>query len=199
MNSLTRETVTFKEIERNFFEIGCQVAKMLLQKFLEEMDTELAENRDKAVLRHKGKKATSIKTLMGEVHVNRAIYRKDKDDGSHEYVYLLDEALGMDTIGIMSPNLVEKILDYSCEMSYREVAEAVSTLTNQTISHQGVWNIVQAVGEKQLESEKALVEAFKKNELSGSKEVPILFEEADGLWLSMQGKSREKGTSRGRK
>ena len=43
------------------------------------------------------------------------------------------------------------------------------------------------------------MESFKKNELNGNKEVPILFEEADGLWLSMQGKSREKGTSRGRK
>lgn len=199
MNSLTNEKATFKDIERSFYEIGCEVAKMLLHKFLEEMDTELAGNRDKALLRHKGKKTSSIKTLMGEVSVDRALYRKAKDDGSHEYVYLLDEALGLETIGFMSPNLVEKILEYSCEMSYREVAEAVSTLTNQTISHQGVWNIIQAVGEKQLEAEKALVEAFKKNELNGSKEVPILFEEADGLWLSMQGKSRKKGTSRGRK
>ena len=199
MNSLTKEKATFKDIENGFYKMGCEVAKMLLQKFLEEMDTELAGNRDKAILRHRGKKTTSIKTLMGEVSVDRTIYRKAKDDGSHEYVYLLDEALGMETIGFMSPNLVEKILEYSCEMSYREVAQAVSTLTNQNISHQGVWNIVQAVGEKQIEAEKALVESFNKNEIRGSKEVPILFEEADGLWLSMQGKSREKGTSRGRK
>lgn len=199
MNSLTKEKITFKNIERDFYKIGCDVAKLLLQKFLEEMDTELAESRDKAVLRHRGKKTTSIKTLMGEVSVDRAIYRKAKGDGSQEYVYLLDEALGMETVGFMSPNLVEKILDYSCEMSYREVAQAVSTLTNQTISHQGVWNIVQAVGEKQIEAEKALVESFKNNELSGSKEVPVLFEEADGLWLSMQGKSREKGSAKGKK
>lgn len=199
MNSLAKEKITFKDIERDFYKIGCEVAKMLLQRYLEEMDLELAGNRDKTVLRHRGIKTTSIKTLMGEVSVDRAIYRKAKDDGSQEHVYLLDEALGLETIGFMSPNLVEKILEYSCEMSYREVAEAVSSLTNQTISHQGVWNIVQAVGEKQIKAEKMLVESFKKSELSGSKEVPILFEEADGLWLSMQGKSREKGSSKGRK
>ncbi|AFM01690.1 Uncharacterized protein family (UPF0236) [Desulfitobacterium dehalogenans ATCC 51507] len=166
MNSLTKEKITFKDIERDFYKIGCEVAKMLLQRFLEEIDLELAGHRDKAVLRHRGKKTTLIKTLMGEVSVDRAIYRKAKDDGSQEYVYLLDEALGMETIGFMSPNLVEKILEYSCEMSYREVAEAVSTLTNQTISHQGVWNIVQAVGEKQIEAEKVLVESFKRNEVT---------------------------------
>ncbi|CDV96416.1 Hypothetical protein DPCES_5418 [Desulfitobacterium hafniense] len=199
MTSLTKDKLTFKEIEREFYKIGCDVAKMLLQRYLEEMDTELAGSRDKERLRHKGKKTTAIKTLMGEVSVERAIYRKVKDEGSQEYVYLLDEALGLDTIGFMSPNLVEKIVDYSCEMSYRDVAKAVSTLTNQPISHQGVWNIVQAVGEKQSDAEKALVDSFKRNELSGSKEVPVLFEEADGLWLSMQGKSREKGSSKGRK
>jgi len=80
-------------------------------------------------------------------------------------------------------------------MPYREVAKAVSELTNQTISHQGVWNVVQTVGEKQAEAEKSLIKAFKNNELSGSKEIPMLFEEADGLWLSMQGKSREKSSN----
>lgn len=49
--------------------------------------------------------------------------------------------LDLETIGFISPNLAEKILEYSCEMSYREVAQAISTLTNQVISHQAVWNI----------------------------------------------------------
>lgn len=199
MNSLTKDKLTFKDSEREFYKIGCEIAKLLLQKFLEEMDRELGESRDKAMLRNKGKRTTTVKTLMGEVSVTRSLYRQAQDEGSPKYVYLLDEALGLDTLGFMSPNLVEKIVDYSCEMSYREVAKAVSSLTNQPISHQGVWNIVQAVGEKQMEAEKRLVESFKNNELSGSKDVPILFEEADGLWLSMQGKSREKGSSKRRK
>jgi len=198
MNSLEHEEITFKEIERSFFEIGCEVAKMLLQAFLEKYDKELAETRNKAELRHKGSRPISIKTLMGEIPVNRALYKRTNDDGRVEHVYLLDQALGFDTIGLISPNLIEKILEYSCEMSFREVSQAVSSLTNQTISHQGVWNIVQATGERQAEAERQKVSALKNNELSGDKEVPILFEEADGLWLSMQGKSRE-NSSKGKK
>ena len=79
-------------------------------------------------------------------------------------------------------------------MSYREVSQAVSDFTNQSISHQGVWNIIQAIGEKQEEAEKRLIKSYKENKLSGDREVPILFEEVDGLWLSMQGKSREKSS-----
>lgn len=93
---------------------------------------------------------------------------------------------------------MEKILEHICETPFREVAKAVSEFTNQTISHQGVWNVVQAAGEKQAEAEKNLLKAFENNELSGNKEVPVLFEEADGLWLSMQGKSR-KNSIKGKK
>jgi hypothetical protein len=199
MNSLTGNKVTFKEIERSFFEIGCEVAKILMKEFLERLDKDLCKNRNKAELRHKGTRKTSIKTLMGEVPLSWVLYKRFKDDGSTEYVFLLDEELGLDTIGLISPNLVEKVLEHSCEMSYREVSKAVSDFTNQSISHQGVWNIVQAVGEKQEEAEKCMVESFKSNKLSGgSREVAVLFEEADGLWLSIQGKSREK-SSKGKK
>jgi hypothetical protein len=141
--------------------------KCLWQEFLEKLDKELCKNRNKAELRHKGTRKTSIKTLMGEVPLSRVLYKRFKDDGSTEYVFLLDEELGLDTIGLISPNLVEKVLEHSCEMSYREVSQAVSDFTNQSISHQGVWNIVQAVGEKQEEAEKAPGRIFKDNKLSG--------------------------------
>jgi len=198
MNSLTSTGLTFKQMERIFFEIGCEVSRMQMQQVMEATDKELEKSRNKSELRHKGSRTTTIKTLMGEVAVKRNIYKRVKDDGTIEHVFLLDEALGLDTIGNISPNLVEKIIGHACEMSYREVAEAVSGLTNQSISHQGVWNVIQAVGEKQAEAEKDLVKAFESNELAGEKEVPVLFEEADGLWLSMQGKSR-KGSSKGKK
>lgn len=51
-------------------------------------------NRNKSELRHKGYKTTTMKTLMGEVSVDRAVYKKTTTDGSIEYVYLLDEAFG---------------------------------------------------------------------------------------------------------
>lgn len=59
---------------------------------------------------------------------------------------------------------------------------------------------MQAVGERQEKAEKDLINSFNENKLSGSREIPVLFEEADGLWLSMQGKSRKKtSTSMGKR
>ena len=109
MISLTYEGLTFKEIESNFFEIGCEVAKTLMQEFLEKTDKQLEKNRDTSELRHKGARATTIKTLMGEVSVQRVLYKRINEDGTVEYIFLLDESLGFDTIGNVSPNLVEKM------------------------------------------------------------------------------------------
>ena len=113
MNSLTLGKDTFKEIERNFFEIGCEVARMLLQQFLKKVDKELAEGRNKWELRHKGTRETTLKTLMGEVPIRRVIYKKMKEDGGSKYVHLLDELLGLKTKGFMSPNLVERMENVS--------------------------------------------------------------------------------------
>ncbi len=45
----------------------------------------------------------------------------------------------------------------------------------------GVWNVIQTLGEKVCEEEKALVESHKEGRVHGEKEVPVLFEEADGV------------------
>lgn len=198
MNSLTFEKITFKQIERNIFEIGCEIARMLLQELLERIDKELALSRNKSELRHKGTRTVPLKTLMGEVPVKRVLYKRIKEDGEPEYIHLLDKVMGFKTIGFISPNLVEKMAELITDMDYRGVADTISDMTNQRISHQGVWNVIQALGEKQGEAENRLVEAFKDNKLSGEKEVPVLFEEADGIWLSMQGKGRN-NSSKGKK
>lgn len=131
-----------------------------MQQYMETTYRELKKSRDKAELRDKGRGATVIKTLMGEVAIKRTLYKRIGEDGAIEHIYLLDEALELETIGNILPNLVEKITDHVCEISYREAAKAVSGLTGQTISHQGVRNVVQAVGERQAKLERKLVEAY---------------------------------------
>ena len=192
MLSVTGKELNFKMVERKFYEIGCEIAKTMMKEFLEGLDEDLAKNRDKKELRHKGKRKRVLKTLMGEVDIERNLYRRINDKGEVEHIHLLDQELGFETIGTVSPNLAEKILDQICEMPYREVSNSVSELTNQKISHQGVWNIVQQVGEKQQEREGKLIYDYKNQKLSGSREVKVLFEEADGVYLSMQGESRSK-------
>jgi hypothetical protein len=79
MDILTGEKITFKEIERSFFEIGCEISKILMQCFLEKVDKELAESRNKAEFRHKGHRATTIKTLMGEISYSRTLCIKESE------------------------------------------------------------------------------------------------------------------------
>ena len=95
MNSLAAKTISFKEIEKIFFEMGCEVARTLMQQYLLKADDVLEKTRDKAALRHKGNRTTTIKTLMGEVPMKRTMYKRINDDGATEHVYLLDEALGL--------------------------------------------------------------------------------------------------------
>ena len=50
----------------------------------------------------------------------------------------------------------------------------------------GVWNVIQALGEKVCEDEQKLVKAHKAGQLKGDKEAPVLFEETDGVYIRLQ-------------
>jgi len=184
--------LSFNRLEKEIYDYGCQVAREILKNILEEIDNRLAEERDKSEYRHKGTRDTTIKTLMGEVEFSRVVYESKDDEGRKIYKYLLDELLGFDTIGQISTNLAEKIVENASITSYRNAADNITELTGQSISHGGVWNVVQALGQKVKEEETELAKAAEKNQLRGEREVPVLFEEADGVYINIQGKDRPK-------
>ena len=192
MNSVVPEEMTFKDIERNFYEDACRDARNRLAEFLKTADKQIMESRDKNEYRHRGIRHTSIKTLMGTVPVERAYYKRILEDGGTERVFLLDKELGFNTTGTISPNLAEKMASHICEMTYREVAEAVSGLTDQSITPQGTWNLIQIIGERQKEAEKELMNDFKDGNLCGEKVMPVIFEEADGMMVSLQERNSKK-------
>lgn len=69
------------------------------------------DKRDKKQYRAKGIKHTCLKTIMGPVEYERRIYEYQTEDGNRAFKYLLDEYLNMDTVGHMSANLVEKVIE----------------------------------------------------------------------------------------
>lgn len=86
--------------------------------------------------------------------------------------------------GLISTNLAEKRAEGITEFSYRQFAAKVSEMTGQHISPMGVWKVIQALGEQVCEEEKEITRAHKEGHICGEKEVPVLFEEADGApWL----------------
>lgn len=124
--------------------LGCFIIKYIL----ESRDRKLMKARDNKKFRHKGYKNNCIKTIMGEVEYKRAVYLFE-EDGEKKYVYLLDEDMKIETIGKVSVNLAEKALAVAVNTtSYRKGAEEITNTTNETISHEGLRDIVLKVGEE---------------------------------------------------
>ena len=193
MNSMIKENgVTFKELEQNIYAWICQIGREFTKEFLERYDRILMEDRDKKKYRNKGARQTTVKTVYGEVTYQRTVYEVTEEDGTRHFVYLLDETLDLDHVGLISTNLAELLVKGITELSYRECARQVSEMTGQTISAMGVWNVIQVLGEKVCEDEAELTEAYKKGQVKGKREVPVLFEEADGVYIKLQGKDRKK-------
>jgi len=188
---LKENELTFKGFEKKIFQAICSVAQKLTADTLEELDEQIANERDKAAYRNKGKRKTTIKTIYGEVVYSRNVYATERD-GKKCYVYLLDEKLQLQSKGMFSANVQEQILETVTDLSFRKTAKEISERTGQSISAMGVWNIVQAYGEKTCERDRQLVAANKDNRLDGQVEAPVLFEEADGTYINLQGKDRKK-------
>ena len=189
---LSEKEMDFNALEKEIFRIGCEFAAGLMEQVLGIVDKHLEETRDKKQYRHKGKRWTSLKTLMGEVPYARTVYETKLASGKTACVYLLDEALGLSTFGKVTSNLAARIAECVSSSSYRETAEKVSSMTGQTISHGGVWNVIQGLGEKLSEAEETDAKLAGIGESRGEVITPILFEEADGVWINMQGKDRPK-------
>ncbi len=193
MNTIVEEKlISFKELEQKVFkyvcELGCEITRIILESY----DDDLAASRNSKQYRNKGGRKTSIKTVYGDVVYWRRVYGTSLEDGKKAYVYLLDEAMQMDKIGLISTNLAEKIAMMVTESPYRVTAEVISSTCGQSISAGGVWNIMQRLGERISEEEEHAVKQMNADQSEGTKEIPVLFEEMDGIWLHMQDRNHKK-------
>lgn len=194
--SIAENGVKFKDLEKRIYKKVCEYGCEHVKEMLEELDGELGAKRDKKKYRSKGKRKKVIKTIMGEVEFSRTVYEVVKSE-IKSYVYLLDEEIELTESGFFSGLLSEYIVNASCESTYRNAAKAVTELTGQSLSHIAAWNIVQQLGEKINEKEAEQAKRAKRFEGTGKLESKVLFEEKDGIWLKLQGKSRkEYGTSK---
>ena len=193
LTMLNEDGYTFKEIEQEIFRMVCEWGQAFTKTFLEEYDTYLMNTRDKEAYRNKGLKKTTIKTVYGEVTYQRRIYEVTREDGLKEFVYLLDEQLRIPGVGLISQNLADQLVSGITEMSYRECATKITSMTGQAISPMGIWKTIQALGEKVCEEERDLVRAHKAGKVQGEAITPILFEEADGVYVKLQREAKPCG------
>lgn len=187
-----QNNIKFGELEKKIYTLVCELGCNILKNILENQDKELMQKRNKKLYRHKGYKVNCIKTLMGEIEYKRAIYLVENGKEKN-HIFLLDQETEIQCFGKISSNLAEKMLQTVVDtISYRKSAEEIRNLTNETISHEGLRDLVYKIGKDIEQKEKELIKLHKQEKLfQGRKEIPALFEEADGLWVNLQGKDRK--------
>lgn len=190
---VTKDEVKFNDLEKKIFKFVCFFGCLIIKLILESYDRKLMKARDTNKYRHKGLRTTHVSTIMGEVKYRRAMYEVT-EDGVTKTVYLLDEKMKINEEGKVSNNLVEKIVEVvPVTDSYRKAETVIEETTNITLSHEKIRNIIVKVGDKITKREKEEQKLYDKNQLiKGLKEITALFEEADGLWINLQGKDRKK-------
>ena len=185
------EIRNFGDLEREIFDISLSVGRQLLQQTMEKLDDELLAGRDVSRYRSKGFQRTCIKTRLGAVEYKRRVYVDNAAPESTRCIHLLDEALDMDKVGLVSAEVCQIAAAAVCETTYRGAAELISETTGLDISAQGVWNIIQKLGESQVSLVQRHAELAQLHKGTGALVTKLLYEENDGIWLKLQGKSRK--------
>ena len=164
---LSEKKISFNEIEKEIFKRKCEEAAEETKLLLEYFDDLIADARDKSKYRDKGKRTTTIKTVYGEVTYRRRVYQTTNDEGLREYIFLLDEEMGMEKIGLISTNLGEKIATTLTKNAFRGTSEQISNTCGQSLSHTCVWNFAQRMGEKLSEEDEWAVKEMNTGNITG--------------------------------
>ncbi|MEK4873484.1 ISLre2 family transposase [Bacillus sp. FSL W8-0102] len=173
---LTTNSLSWKEIELDLFRALQNAFAELFTALLEDIDRQLAETRDKRRYHLKDKRRITIQTLFGEVTFERNYYL---DREQNRYTFLLDSFLAFDGSQSISPCLEETAVGLAVECSsYRKAARTLAQMVGYPVmSHEAIRQLV-------LEAEAPL--HCPVNQRYGR----VLFVEADGLFVSRQGKGK---------
>lgn len=185
------EIRNFGDLEREIFDIALGVGRQIMQQALEKLDDELLADRDVTRYRNKGFQQTRIKTKLGAVEYKRRVYVDNAAPESTRCVHLLDEALAIDKVGLVSAEVCQIAATAVCETTYRGAAELISDTTGLNITGQGVWDIIQRLGESQVSLVQRHAELAQRHKGTGALVTKLLYEEDDGIWLKLQGQSRQ--------
>ncbi len=171
--------VSFADIEKLMWTSVLETFQQAMVEILSLIDDYLMAHRDKSRYEYKERKARTCITTVGSITIKRRYYW-DRD--KHEWVYLLDEALGLDS-GAVSNSLKELVVIWATKgPSYRDVRDRLEDLFgSQVLSHETIRQLL-------IKSSEAL-QASVAPEVQ-KKKVDILFIEADGFWTGVQRRGR---------
>lgn len=174
---------SFSELVAAIMKQTMEIGPEILRRVLEKRDAELLTERNKARFRCKGLQKTGLKTRPGILDFSRRVCEdKSVTDGVRR-VCLPDKELNIEKIGLTEKALCEEAALLCCAASCRDAAEIFSSNCGVSVSAMGIWNIVQAPGEKETERVERYAKLAEQNVGSGTVAAPVLYEENDGVWL----------------
>lgn len=185
-----KESGDFKQLEEKLHRLTQRAAGMLLAFALEEADRRLLARKDRT-LKVVGSRDRTLVTSVGEIRIKRRLYR----DKSGEYIFLLDQSLGLEPHRRISKRMQELALELATEMPFRRAANVLEYLV-PSVSPMGVWNAVKTAGEEaRAEVDKLKKDVFERGKVpEGERIVNKLCIEADEVWVRQQrGKSKGLG------
>lgn len=186
-----KEIKNFRGLVKEIYHIALGIGRQLLKTALEQLDDELLAERDHKRYRCKGYQKTCIKTIMGAVEYKRRVYVDDAAVESKRCVHLLDQELEIDKVGLVSEEVCQIAASAVTETTYRGASKLISETTGLDISPQGVWNVIQKLGKSQASLVQRHAELAQLHKGTGVLATDILYEENDGIWLKLQGRSRQ--------
>lgn len=181
----------FSELVLAVLERLMKIGQEIVSGVLQQRDTELLMERDASRFRCKGFRATSVKTRLGVIAFQRRAYADAKAENGKRHVFLLDEEMNINAIGLIEKELCQQAATLACMTSYRNAAEIFTRTCAVSASAKGIWNIAQELGEMESERAERYAELAEQGAGSGTVAAPILCEENDGVWLKLQGKDRK--------
>ena len=138
------------------------------------------------------KKRTNYKYQLRSISYKRRCYIEKINRNESRTTFLLDEILDIELLGKSTLKQAANLANEALAESFRNVSKQNNIAMLCNPSHQTIKNRVSDIGELLKVSEIERIQKYFNNELEGKKQVEILFEEKDGLFLSIQGKNAKK-------
>ena len=199
MINITKNEIKFNDLEEKMWKKKMQEGLEELKDQLRKIDNQLLKDKNNKELEVKDFQKTTIKCRFGDLEFYRRRYKLTKD-GKTRMVYLLDIYLELGYSGQYSQSIVELVLKEATEKSYRKTAETISEITNVSLTHTAARRILIDFSEKHIEKlEKEKLKLYEKGFIEGQKELKIIYEEPDGIYISKQNRNKNKKARKGKK
>lgn len=199
MINITKNEIKFNDLEEKMWKKKMQEGLEELKEQLRKIDNQLLRDKNNKELEVKDFQKTTIKCKFGDLEFYRRRYKLTKN-GKTEIIYLLDIYLELGYSGQYSQSIVELVLKEATEKSYRKTAETIRETTNVSITHTAARKILIDFSKKHIEEiEKEKLKLYEKGYIEGEKELKIIYEESDGIYIAKQNRKKNKKARKGKK